>query len=209
MLSIPLAVQDLVEAGRFSIRWMVRFDLESGPAGIWNDTYAITFEDVPYGPLAGNMDFSEIPGSAELASDKLSIIVSNLASAVTTIIASEIWHQRPATLYLAIMDDAGLVAHVIPRFSGFLDEVEISDAANETATLTLTIESNNRELNRTTGRARSDSDQRRISATDGFFKHAASAAADVNITWGRRGPQQPKQTKQKKSGLARFLSKIF
>lgn len=201
MLSIPSEVETLIESGRFSLRWMIRFDLDSGSTGIWNDTYQITFEDVIYGPLAGNMTFDAIPGSSNLNADRLTVVVSNLSTAVVTIIAAEDWHQRPCVLMLAILNDAGIVQHVIPRFAGFLDEIEISDAADDLAKVTLAIESNFRELNRINGRTRSDSDQRRILLTDGFFKHAAAANADTNIYWGRKGPQKP----PKKS----FLQKIF
>jgi hypothetical protein len=72
-----------------------------------------------------------------------------------------------------------------------LDEVEIADAADGQCTLTLSIESNSRELNRASGDTRSDASQRRRLSTDGFFKHAAYAAADTDIYWGRKGPQYP------------------
>ena len=115
----------------------------------------------------------------------------NLAPAVTTIIANEVWHQRPCTLFMAVMDGAGAAQHVMPMFSGFLDDIEISDSEGQATTVSLSIESNNRELSRSNGRTRSDSDQRRVSAGDGFFKHAANAATDSSIYWGRKGPQYP------------------
>lgn len=193
MLTIPSGVQDLIDAGRFQLRWMIKFQLDTGATGVWNDTYSVTHESVTYAPLGGNMTFDAIPGSTNLASDRVQVTVTHLLPAITTVIANEIWHQRPATLYLAILDDAQAVQHVIPRFSGFLDEIEISDAADDLIKLTMTIESNNRELSRSSGAVRSDASQRRRSATDGFFKHAAAANADANIYWGRGGPQKPKK----------------
>lgn len=205
MLSIPGPILTLIDEGRFSLRWMIRFDLDTGPTGIWSDTYPITFESVTYAPLAGNLEFDAIPGAAGLSSDRVQITVTNLLPAVTTIFAEEQWAQRPCTLLLAIMDDAGNAQHVIPRFSGFLDEVEISDAADDLVRVTMTIESNNRELNRSSGRFRSDADQRRVLITDGFFKHVTTANSDTNIYWGRKGPQQPK----KQGFFGNVLSKIF
>lgn len=206
MLSVPTLIADLIDTGRFSIRWMLRFDLDSGATGIWTDTYAVTHEGVDYAPLAGNLIFDAIPGSVELAADRVVCTVSNLLPAVTTVIASEDWHQRPASLLMAILDDAGNVQHVMQRFSGFCDGVEIRDAADDTVTVEISIESNNRELNRSSGRTRSDADQRRVLVTDGFFKHAAAANANPNITWGSRGTQQPPQ--KKPSFLGRLLSKL-
>lgn len=192
MLAIPSEVEDLVESGRFAVRYLIKFDLGSGLQGIWNDTYPLTSGGVTYAPLGGNMTFDAIPGSTQLDADRLRVVVSNLAPAVTGIIQNEIWHQRACVLSVAFLDDAGEVLHVMDRFAGFLDDVEISDADQDFCTLTLNIESNNRELNRSNGRTRGDGDQRNVSATDGFFKHTAAAASDANIYWGRKGPQRPR-----------------
>lgn len=191
MLSIPPSVQAMIDEGRFSIRVMIRFDLDSGATGIWNDTYPVTFEGVTYAPLGGNVDFDGIPGATTLSSESVRVVVSNLQSAVSAVIAGETWHQRPCVLFIAFMSESGQVAHVMPWFSGFLDDASLSDAAGDLAALSIFIESNNRELNRSNGRTRSDADQRRVSAGDGFFKHAANANADTDIYWGRKGPQSP------------------
>jgi hypothetical protein len=195
MLSIPSTIQDLLETGRFSIRYLIRFELDSGPAGVWNDTFALAYGGITYTPLAGNMEITEIPATSQLDSDRVSVTVGYLSNDVVTIVATEAWHQRPCTLFLAFMDDAGNAQHVMARCAGFLDDVTISDADGDKCILTLTIESNNRELNRSNGRTRSDADQRRTLSTDGFFKHAANAAADSAIYWGRKGPQYPTSAK--------------
>ena len=191
MLTLPSGIQTLLESGRFSVRYLVRFELASGAQGAWNDTFAVTYNGLSYAPLGGNFEVSEVPASSELDSDRVQVVVSNLSNQVTTVIANEQWHQRPCTLFVAFLDDAGNVQHVMTRFSGMLDEVEIADAADGQCTLTLSIESNSRELNRASGDTRSDASQRRRLSTDGFFKHAAYAAADTDIYWGRKGPQYP------------------
>lgn len=206
MLSIPSNIQTLLDGGRFSIRWLVRFDLDSGATGVWGDTYFVTVAGVTYAPLGGNIQVDAIPGQVSLGASSVAVTVTNLLSAVTTVIAGEDWHQRPASVILAILDDAGAVQHTITRFSGFLDEIEISDAAGDLCTVVFKIESSFRELNRATGRTRSDGDQRKISATDDFFKHAANANTDTDIYWGRKGVQP---VAKKPSGVAKFLGKIL
>ena len=191
MLALPSGILTLLEEGRFSLRYLLLVELDTGDAGAWNDTYSLSYGGVTYAPLGGNMLISEVPATSELDSDRVRVTITNLQNAVTTIVANEAWSQRPCTLFLAFLDDAGDVQHVQARFSGYLDDVEISDAADDLCTLTLSIESTSRELNRSSGRTRSDADQRRVSATDGFFKHAANAATDSDIYWGRKGPQFP------------------
>ena len=41
--------------------------------------------------------------------NRVQVTVTHLLPAITTVIANEVWHQRPATLYLAILDDAQAV----------------------------------------------------------------------------------------------------
>lgn len=196
MLTLPSGIQTLLESGRFAVRYLVRFELASGAQGAWNDTFSLTHSGLVYAPLGGNFDVSEVPASSELDSDRVRVVVSNLSNQVTTVIANEQWHQRPCTLFVAFLDDAGNVQHVMTRFSGVLDEVEIADAADGQCALTLSIESNSRELNRASGDTRSDASQRRRLSSDGFFKHAAYAAADTDIYWGRKGPQFPAKVRR-------------
>lgn len=192
MRVIPAPIIALLESGRFSIRYMVLFDLASGLAGVWNDTYTLSYGGNTYDPLAGNMQVSTIRASSDLDTDRVTINFTNLQNAVSTIIANEVWHQRPCTVFVAFLNDAGEVQHVEARFSGFLDHVEISDAADDLSTVTISVESNSRELGRSNGDTRNDASQRRRSATDGFFKHTANVAADASINWGRKGPQYPR-----------------
>lgn len=191
MLSLPSEVSTLLASGRFALRWLLRFDLDGGAQGLWNDTYQVTVDAVVYSPLAGNMVVAPADASSQLDVNQLTVTVTNLLSAVTGLLDGVEWHQRPVTLYLAFLDDSGAIIHTLPRFSGFLDAITIQDSAGGTATAVLTIESNNRELSRVSGRTRSDADQRAVSANDGFFKYTTAANTDVSITWGKGGPQYP------------------
>lgn len=192
MQALPSNVLDLLESGRVSVRYMLRFDLDGGAEGLWNDTYPVDYEGVTYHPMGGNLTIDALPGTAELASDSVSVVVSGLDPNVSALIENEAWHQRPVVIFRAFMSDAGTVLDVRAAFAGFLDEVTVSDAAGGMASITLAIESNNRELNRSSGRMRSDNDQRMHGGeTDGFFKYATATAVDANIYWGRKGPTSP------------------
>jgi hypothetical protein len=191
MLAIPTEILALLEDGRFSVRLMIRFALPTGAVGLWNDTYPISHDGVTYSPLAGNMDMDPIPGASQLHADKVSVQISNLNEDIAGIVAQHQWHQCPVLIYMAFLDDAGLVKHLLVRFSGFLDAISISDRDTGASVINLAIESNNRELNRKGGRARSDSDQRQVLASDGFFKHTLTSNVNNNIYWGRKGPHSP------------------
>lgn len=195
MLTIPTQVADILAAGRFSLRWMLRIDLDGGPEGLWTGEYPVTFDGVTYAPTAGNMDIDPVDIAESLSVDQLRVMLSGLLPSINSVLGGVDWHQRPATIYLAFLDDAGGVVHAMASFSGFLDTIATQDQAGGTSTLEATIESNNRELSRSYGRVRSDADQRSVSASDGFFKYTTAANTDVSINWGRKGEQYPVRPK--------------
>ena len=195
MLTIPSEVTTLLGSGRFSLRWMLRIDLDDGPQGLWTGEYNVTVDGVDYARTAGNMTVDPVDASSDLDADQLKVTLCGLQSAVTDVLGGVDWHQRPATVYLAFLDSAGAVVHALPSFSGFLDVLTIQDAAGGQATIEAVIESNNRELSRSYGRVRSDADQRSVDANDGFFKFATAANTDVEISWGKNGPQYPVRPK--------------
>lgn len=193
MLSLPSGVISALESGRFAVRIMARFDLTTGAVGIWNDTYDVSLGGVTYTALGPNLQLAPISSRSQLGSEQVELTASHVSPDVGSIIDGIDWAQQPATIFRAFLDDAGAVLHAQTFFSGFLDHVTIADAADDTATVRMLIESNNRELSRANGRLRSDNDQRLIGANDGFFKHAVASAVDSEIYWGRKGPQKVKK----------------
>jgi hypothetical protein len=195
MLTLPSDVITLLIGGRFSLRWMLRVDLPGGPEGIWSGTHDVTLDDVTYIKTAGNMQLDPISASSDLDADQLRVTLSGVLSSVNSLLDGVAWHQRPATVYLAFLAESGNILHAMPTFSGFLDTITIKDAAGDLSTIEAIIESNNRELSRSHARTRSDADQRSVSADDGFFKFTTAANTDVQIPWGRKGPQYPVRPK--------------
>lgn len=186
MIVLPSNVLAMLDSGRIVVRKMLWVDLASGPAGVWNDTYDVTYSGVVYKGLAGNLDIDPIPGSTELNTDQVRITMTGLDPDALALVAPDEWYQRACVVYDAYLDDTGQIMHVEPAFAGFLDTVQIMDQAGEPATIELSAESTNRELDRAGGRKYSDNDQRLVGgATDGFLKHLTVSNADTDIYWGR------------------------
>lgn len=195
MITLPGDVITLLNSGRFKIRYMLRAHLDDGVQGIWNGAYPLVISEVTYAPLAGNMVIPPIDSTTEMDAEVLEVRLSGLSPAVRDVLDGLGWHQRPAVLLLAFCNDAGSVTHAIPRFSGFMDSITITDAVDDTSEISLMIESNNRGLYRSSTRLASDADQRAVSANDGFFKYRAAANTDVQMYWGRKGEQYPVRPK--------------
>ena len=80
-----------------------------------------------------------------------------------------------------------LVSPATPRFSGFVDQLEVPTAKQgDEAGITATLTSHTQEVTRSNPATRSDADQRRRSAMDGFFRHVAMIG-EQNIYWGQEG----------------------
>jgi hypothetical protein len=192
MLSIPSEIQTLVESGRFSVRLMIRVDLDDGPQGIWNDLYDVTIDDCPYSGIGGNLQTDAFSGSAALDVDNLDFQITGLSSEARALVENENWHQRPASVFIAFLDDAQAIQHTMVRYAGFLDSVQVVDQADGTSVMHVIIENSNRALDLATNRTRSDADQRSVGgSTDGFAKYVAQANSNTDISWGRKGPQSP------------------
>lgn len=206
MLVRPSAVETALQSGRARVRKLVRFDLDGGSEGIWNETYDLVYEGCTYHGLGPNLEIGSIQSRTEMSSSAVPIVAPGCDSSVRAIIDGIDWHQRPAVVQIAFLDDAGDVIHIEPRMSGFLDHVSIEDAADQTCNVNMTIESNNRELSRSNGRLRSDSDQRQLddAEDDTFFENVATSSVDDNILWGNNTGKAAKP-----KGLAGLLDKIF
>jgi len=193
MLSIPDEIQTLVESGRFAVRLMIRVDLDDGPQGIWNDLYSVTVDDCTYAGIGGNLQTDAFSGSAALDIDNLDFQISGLSSEAQALVTNTDWHQRPASVFIAFLDDAQAIQHTMVRYAGFLDSVQVIDQADGTSLIHVIIENSNRALDLATGRVRSDSDQRSVGgSTDGFGKYIKAANAQAgDIYWGRKGPHSP------------------
>lgn len=191
MRVLPSSIVERLETGRYATRFMLRMDLPGGSDGVWTDTYTVEHEGVIYTPVGSALVFSAVPGAVGLNADQLEVTATGLSAELNALLQEHAWHQRPATLFRAFLDDTGVVVHVEPVFAGYMDHASIADVADGAARVTLRIESNARELNRSIGRSRSDSDQRSVDSGDEFFAYVGVVASKQEIYWGRKGPQSP------------------
>lgn len=101
--------------------------------------------------------------------------------------ASEV-RGAPVTVWRLIFKGDGktlLGGHVFTR--GRLDHLPIEDEVGGTAVIKALIESAARGLGRRGGRMRTDTDQRLIEPTDGFFKNVSFAGQKL-LAWGGKKP---------------------
>lgn len=190
MITLPPAVLAALDGGRYSVRHMLKASLLSGDAGLWTGEYGVTYGGVVYKPLAGNMAVDGIPGSGEMRADQVQVTLAGLMADALALVDDADWHQRPAVIYVAMTDDAGSIVHAQAVFTGFIDQAVQSDQGGDVASLVVTLESSNREMDRASERQYSDADQRAHGgATDTFLSQMASSNANLDIYWGQANPK--------------------
>jgi len=202
------AIQAL-ETERFGVRALVKLILDAplAPFCAWDDLGSITVGGDTYVGAAGRFTLNAYASPSDFSAQGLDITWTGLDSAVVALLDSVAWHQRPVVVQRAIIaTDKPQILHLVPEFSGFLDEVVWREHRGGESELVWRCESAARQFSRSGGRTASDADQRERDPLDGFFSFS-SAATSTPIDWGRM-PEQAVAAK-KPGLLTRLFSKIF
>lgn len=210
MRIISAEAQEALDTGRFTIRCLlsVHMDDPEDVFAIWDDVGDITIDGPTYKGAAGRFTVETSVSVKDLSIQNLDVALSGLDSEVTNLIDGAQWHQRPITITRAIVaTEAPTVLHLMPEFSGFLDQMFWRETQGGTSEMRFRAESASREFNLAGARTRASSDQRQRDASDGFFDFAASAIS-TQIDWGRT-PEMPGAKQKKPGGIAGLLGKIF
>lgn len=176
-----------LDSGRFTVRALLRVDIPgTDPFCVWDGHGDIIVEGQTYLGAPGRFTLEPSTSIKDLSVRNLDITFSGLDSTVTAIIDGQPWHQAPVLLQRAIIaTESPAVLHIVPEFSGALDQMFKREQPGGTYSLVFRCESASRDLTRNAGsRTRGDSDQRERDADDGFFRFAVSAVT-TKINWGR------------------------
>jgi hypothetical protein len=203
MITLPSDVLALLDAGRISIRGLIRFDLGSGTYGFVRSVQPLTWSGVTYQPggliSVSDLD-SSMDGSAQAFTVKLAASPDDeLTPEVLLTIEAEDYRDRPVTIYDAYFHpDTGGLLHVQALKRGYIDTIDHFDDPEDGYTLEAKCESRALDYTRTNGRRRTVVDQARRAPGDLFFEHAAMRGREV-IFWGREKaaaprPQVPRST---------------
>lgn len=196
--------QAALDSGRFGVRCLLKVTLDASTFCIWDDVGDITISGDTYTGAAGRFTVTPSTSVSDLSVRNLDVTLSGLDAEVVALIDGEQWHQRPILIQRAVFAiDTPQTLHVMPEFSGFLDQMIWRERIDGTTTVMFRCESASREYARSSARTRSDADQRQRDSSDGFFKNAVSAVT-TQIDWGR-SPEQPRP----RGGIAGLIDRIF
>jgi hypothetical protein len=175
---------------RAAMRYLLRFEFDSGIYGFWAGTGTITYQGVTYVGAGRLLDIEELGGGLDFAAQAFKVSLSSkpnsaLTPDVLATVFSEAWHQKPAILYKAFFHPRTRALLSIERAARrVLDTLPLEQVAGGQAKLTAFLEPVTFDNPRRGYAKFGDADQRLIDPDDAFFSFAATAG-EQPIEWGR------------------------
>lgn len=189
MISLPSDVLDLLDAGRISIRGLIRFDFGSGTYGFIKAQAPFDYSGVSYQP-GGIIEVSDLSGGTGTAARQFTLTLAaspddGLTPEVLQTIEQEDYRDRPVTISDAYFHpDTGALLHVQALRRGYVDTIDHEQDRDGGYRLVVTCETRALDYTRTNGRVRSNADQQRRAPGDRWFEHASKRGRE-EVFWGR------------------------
>jgi len=190
-MTLSSEVKALYDEGRISTRQMLRFQFGSGVYGFIARAEPLTYAGVTYQPF-GLIEVSDLGGGSGTSADgnfTLTLAESSddgLTPEILIQIEEEDYRDRPVVVMDAhFHPDTGELVQVETVARGYLDVIHHETDPDSGFRLTAQCEGRQLDYSRKNGRYRSVADQRRRSANDKIFAHAAKAGRE-EVFWGRK-----------------------
>jgi hypothetical protein len=189
MRTFNATVQAQLDAGRVSIRQLVKITLGSGDYGFALSVEPITYSALEYKAL-GIVDVSDVQFSSGTSANDFTIRLpastdDPLLPAVLDGFFTEDYRDRPVTVIDAYLnaDTGALITGITVKY-GYIDQVRLLRNVDDGSWYELECLSRSIDYSRRNGRLANDVDQKRRSSGDKFFEHTAQTGR-VQIYWGR------------------------
>lgn len=151
---------------------------------------SLVIDGETYLPLGQNGVIKTTSGSVGGAAEGTTLELSDIPPADMAQINTSVLRGVTVTIRRLIFDENGRdLLDSSVHLRGRVDFVQRAIQAGGAAVIGITVEGSARGLGRSSGRMRTDADQRLILATDGGMKHT-SYAGDVTLYWGGKPPQR-------------------
>jgi hypothetical protein len=192
MRTFNATVQGQLDAGRVSIRQLVKVSLGSGDYGFAMSVQPITFSGLEYQAL-GLIEVSDIRLAPGTSADDFTVVLpasveDGMIPAVLDGFFSEAFTDRPITIIDAYLnaDTGALITGITMRY-GYIDFVRLLSNVEGGDRFEVECTSRAIDYSRRNGRLSNDLDQKRRSAGDKFFEHT-NQTGRTQLYWGRAKP---------------------
>jgi hypothetical protein len=192
MRTLNATVQSQLDAGRVSIRQLVKISLGSGDYGFAMSVQPITFSGLEYKAL-GLIEVSDLRLAPGTSADDFTVVLpasvdDGMIPAVLDGFFSEAYTDRAVTIIDAYLnvDTNALITGITMR-SGYIEHVQLLRNVDGGSRFEVECGSRAIDYSRRNGRLSSDVDQKRRSSGDKFFEHT-NQAGRTQLYWGRVKP---------------------
>jgi hypothetical protein len=193
MKSIAAPAMAAIEAGEALVTGAVEIvprDPLGTPIRVWGGYGTVTIGADDYLGLGNSAIAQQTNGAIGGVAQGLTLTLSGVEPDALALLDADEVKGASVVLYRLIFASDGktmLDAHVFDR--GRIDTVETEEVIGGPAAINASVESAARGLGRSGARMRADSDQRLISATDGYFKFTGYAPEKM-LYWGGKKPSR-------------------
>lgn len=162
---------------------LCKLEYDGGPVLANTSPYKITYAGDDFLGVGNLGNISAVPESIELMSKGLTLTLSGIPSSMVSIALSENPQDRPATIWLAFLDENHkLIPDPVELFSGLMDTQSIK--MGDTAVVTVTVESRLADWERQRSLRFTHEEQQELFAGDMGLEFVAKIE-DIEIIWGR------------------------
>ena len=163
----------------------VELDFDSGFVRCWNGVGPITWNSETWIGGGELMAISNIEETQDIEATAVALTLSGVPSTLVSIAYADFSQGRPVRVWLGMFELAtgAIIADPIQIFAGRMDTISDQDSG-ETATITVSAESNLADLDRLRVRYFTDQDQRRLFEADFSFRYMPSMQ-DRPVHWGK------------------------
>ena len=184
--SSTTAFNNAVAAATVDPFFAAKLEFENGTTNLWTGVGNISFEagsgSETFNGAGDLAQISAVEESADIASSGITFTLSGLNSSLISLVLSENYQGRNATLYLGMISSGSVVANPYILFRGFMDTMNINDSG-ETAIIEVKAENRLVALQKAKIRRYTNEDQKLIDSTDKGFSFI-NDLQDKTITWG-------------------------
>jgi hypothetical protein len=162
---------------------LVKAEFSSGDFNLWSGIGDLSFNGDTYSGVGDLLGVSRTEETMETRATTLNISLSGIPSTTLSLVLSEDFQGKPATLWFGILDSSGaLISNPVIVFKGKMDVMDISEDG-DSSTVSVSAESDLVELKDSRERRYTDEDQQELYPGDRGLEFVV-AIQDRTLVWG-------------------------
>lgn len=161
---------------------LVELEFDSETMFLWSGIGDLAWNGNTYTGTGTLGKISAVEETSEIRAVSVQLELSGVPAEVLEIANEESWQGRPVRIYFGVLDGRAFVGEPVQIFGGLMDQMTLTEGS--TASVTLSCESQQIDLERTRARRYTAEDQRAEYPGDKGCD-AVAALQELDLHWGR------------------------